>query len=31
MTKSGRELAEDGAVDGDAIAEREFFRNHEES
>ena len=26
---SGRELAEDEAVDGDAMMEREFFRNHE--
>ena len=25
---SGRELAEDEAVDGDAMIEREYFRNH---
>ena len=27
---SGQELAEDEAVDGDAVVEREFLRNHEE-
>ena len=28
---SGRELIEDEAMDGDAMVEREFFRNHKES
>ena len=28
---SGRELAEDEAVDGDAMVDRDYFRNHEES